>query len=112
MATNDHLCCAERNLVSKIHAAATRHGVPMHKRVAWMRRKFGGHMTVWRPLSDGTLGCSIPCVICRKVLLRMHVTVHAVMSDGATWFHGQLSDQGTPRSKPTSGQVRKLHFSG
>lgn len=92
---------------------AIRHGVPHSHRLTWLRRKFGAHMVVWRPLADGSQGCSVPCVMCRKTLLALDVHVHAFQTDvhgSDTWFHGRLSDRNAPRSKPTSGQVRNLGF--
>ena len=88
---------------------ASRHGVPPHARIAWVRRKFGGDVTVWRVLSDGRLGCSVPCVLCRRALVRRDLRVHAVLPDGA-WFHGRLTDAGAPPSRATSGQVYRMGF--
>lgn len=78
-------------------------------------------MVVWRSRKDGTLGCSIPCVMCRKKLIEFGIQVHVVVQDGksgmdgksgrdASWFHGRLTDADAPASKPTSGQIKRLNF--
>lgn len=94
---------------------AHRHGIHGPKRVAWIHRKFGGEMVVWRVRKDGTLGCSIPCVLCRKKLIEFGIRVHVVLHDvplggHASWFHGLMSDVNAPISKPTSGQIKRLNF--
>lgn len=96
-AWSDHLCCAERNLLDRQLRCAVRHGVRPSGTVAWLRRKFGGHVTVRRERADGSDGCSFPCVLCRRALIARDLTVHAVGSDGQ-WFHGRLTDTHTPAS--------------
>jgi hypothetical protein len=51
------------------------------------------------------IGCSIPCHLCRKQLVDMDFTIHAVTNLG-TWFHGKLTDEAAPPSKFTHGQVK------
>ena len=51
------------------------------------------------------IGCSIPCHLCRRQIVEMDMTVHAVTNSG-TWFHGKLTDDAAPPSKFTHGQVK------
>jgi hypothetical protein len=102
--TNNHACCAERRLLDEQLRAAQRHGVPPHQRIAWARRKFGGHMVVWRARADGTVGCSMPCVLCRQRLIKHDIIVHAICDDNVSMFHGRMTDAHAPPSRPTSGQ--------
>ena len=87
--------------------AAAKHGIPRAQRIAWVRRKFGGHMVVWRERGDGTLGCCTPCVLCRIAILAHDMAVHVLTAD-ATWYHGKLSSPSAPASKATSGQARSM----
>ena len=106
---SNHRCCAERTLFGELMRDASRHGIPPYKRVAWLYRKYGGHLVVWRQLANGTLGCSAPCVLCKREIIRMHWSVHAVDSK-IQWFHGRMTDDNAPVAKPTSGQVKYLKF--
>lgn len=71
----------------------SRHGI-----MRWIRRKFGA-WTVERRTRDGAVACSLPCVLCRKLLARcgVHWTAHA--AGGAV-----VDECSAPRSKPTSMQ--------
>lgn len=72
-------------------------------------------MVVWRPRGDGLLGCSTPCILCRRRLVECDVVVHFVCADSCSgresvsgWFHGRMTDAEAPASKPTSGQIHLL----
>ena len=93
--TNSPSCCAERRLLADLHREACKHGVARHRTAAWMVR----------PRSDGLLGCSVPCVVCRAQLVR-HGLRGLCRTGAHQWFHGRLTDSGAPRSGPTGGQVR------
>ena len=90
-------------------AGARRHGVKAHARVAWVRRKFGGDVTVWRPVGGlgQALGVSTPCPLCRRTLIEFGLRVHCcVDAEAQRWYHGHLDEPRAPVSKPTSGQAR------
>ncbi len=99
---------AERLLLSGWVAAARRHGLRQTPQVvAWVRRKAGGDITVVRQLHDGTLGCSVPCVLCARELRRFDMRVHCSLG-GGEWFSGKLDQDDAPVPRPTTGQVRAL----
>lgn len=102
VATNTYECCAERNLIRQALEKGRRKGVRAHEAARWLRRKFGGDMTVWRYRADGSLGCSVPCALCRPVLQRFGFRVHAVTQDSA-WFHGYLQPEPEPEPEPERG---------
>jgi len=68
----------------------------------------GNTLTVVRPRANGSLGCSVPCVMCRRELLRFELRVKCVTEDGE-WFEGRLDEPGAPRSKLTSGQKKAIY---
>ena len=94
--------------------AARRKGVPPHSAVAWVRRKLGGGVLVFRRRADGSLGCAAPCVLCRRELLRFDLRVACSLGDGGgdggdgAFFSGRLSDTDAPVPRLTSGQRRML----
>lgn len=112
--SSNHRCCAERRLLDSWVDAARRHGVPPHKVVPWVRRKLGPSVVVLRFRGDGTLGCSVPCVLCQRELTRFDLQVHCYLgaeaSGGAQWFTGRLSDEGAPAPVLTAGQRRTLNL--
>lgn len=113
ISSSNHRCCAERRLLTQQMRAAVRHGVAPHQRITWARRKFGCHIAVVRPRGDGTLGCSVPCVLCRAALIKHDVTVHVIVDPASKhWYHGRLTEHNAPMSKPTSGQVKRMGFVG
>ena len=105
-------------------AAARRHGVPAHKVVPWVRRKLGPTVVVLRFRNDGSLGCSVPCVLCQRELTRFDLQVHCFLGAGASghggtadagngtgqWFSGRLSEPGAPTPVLTAGQRRTLNL--
>jgi len=63
-------------------------------------------MVIIRRRADGSIGTSIPCVLCRRQIEKYQVSWMAY--DGEKWVY---SDKGnTPISRPTSKQVRLLGF--
>eukprot|EP00882_Tetradesmus_deserticola_P012991 GHRQ01013775.1.p1 GENE.GHRQ01013775.1~~GHRQ01013775.1.p1 ORF type:complete len:202 (+),score=18.53 GHRQ01013775.1:82-687(+) len=105
-ASSSQLCCAERNLLRAWVARATRAGVPRHQVVHWVRRKAGASITVWRHLADGSLGVSVPCVVCKATLAQFDLRVTCMVAPGQ-WYCGRLMDPGAPLAKPTSGQLMR-----
>ena len=96
-------CCAERRLLASWRDRARRHGVRPDAVVAWVRRKAGSHLVVWRRLCDGSLGCALPCVACARELAAFNFTVHCPIGEGR-WWHGRLGDVLAPPSKLTLSQ--------
>lgn len=108
--TNNPDVCAERRLLNKYMNEARAHGVPNHKLIPWIHRKTGGLITVTRQRADGSYGCSVPCLLCRAMCIRLKMRVRCFTETGE-WFEGCLDDVNAPNSKPTSGQ-RRTHFLG
>ncbi|KAG2490482.1 hypothetical protein HYH03_011111 [Edaphochlamys debaryana] len=106
---SDHRACAERRLIDSWAAEARRHGQRPHQVAAWIRRKAGPRVAVWRRLQDGSLGVSVPCVCCRQLLTHLGLSVCCVTAGGG-WWGGRLDEPGAPESKPTSAQRRLLRF--
>lgn len=100
-------CCAERNLLSSWVIKAQKQNVPRHQVICWVRRKAGGQLTVWRQLADGTLGVSVPCIVCRNVLAAFDLRVKCMVAPGE-WFRGYLTDKDAPQAKLTSAQERMM----
>ena len=108
MMMSTHRCCAERRLLDSWVQQARRQGVPSHKMVAWVRRKFGSNISVIRYRHDGTLGCAVPCVFCQKELERYDMRVHCVDSSGQ-WCDARCRDGTLPKPVLTAGQRRMLN---
>lgn len=103
-----HRCCAERRLLDSWVQQARRQGVPSHKMVAWVRRKFGTHISVFRYRHDGTLGCAVPCVFCQRELERYDMRVHCVDASGQ-WCDARCTDGTLPKPVLTAGQRRMFN---
>ncbi|KAF6252587.1 hypothetical protein COO60DRAFT_515869 [Scenedesmus sp. NREL 46B-D3] len=101
------LLYACRNLLHAWVAKATRSGVPRHQVVHWVRRKAGASITVWRHLADGSLGVSVPCVVCKETLAQFDLRVTCMVAPGQ-WYCGRLTDPGAPPAKATSGQLMRM----
>jgi len=71
----------------------------------WLHRKHG-KMIILRPRADGTVGISIPCVLCRRQIDKYKI--QWVAHDGEKWVFSDKDK--TPISKPTAKQIRKLGF--
>ena len=100
-------CCAERRLLKNWMVQAKKKGVPSHHTVCWIRRKMGPNIVTWRLTSDGTHGCSVPCVYCRQEIIKFRLRVTCCVGNNK-WFCGYLTDHDAPESKLTSGQVASL----
>lgn len=87
-------------------------GVPPHKLVAWVRRKLGTNIAVWRHTSDGTIGCAAPCLFCARELQRFDLRVHCPLDAQGGWFSGRLGEPGAPQPALTGGQQRVLRQQG
>lgn len=96
-----------RRLLQSYVVAAKRHGVPAHRVVRWVRRKLGADVLVIRPRGDGTLGCSAPCAMCQRELVRFDLRVHCSLSNGSR-FSGRLTDRGAPKPFLSDMQHRTL----
>ncbi|MEW5316455.1 MAG: hypothetical protein WDW38_007827 [Sanguina aurantia] len=107
--TSNHRCCAERLLLDSLTREARRHGFRSHHVIAFVRRKAGPDLSVWRQLSDGAVGCAAPCVLCHRAICNFGLRVHCPLLDG-TWFSGRLTDDGAPPGVATSGQARAFKF--
>jgi hypothetical protein len=66
-----------------------------------------GQIHVVRVGSDGAPICSVPCVFCRREILRFGLRVYCIQQDG-TLYCGSLRDAAAPQSKPTSGQKFRM----
>ena len=75
------------------------------KVVSWIRRKIGGHISVVRYRSDGTLGSAVPCVLCQRELKRFDLHVYCSIG-GGDFFSGRLTEEGAPPAVLTAGQRR------
>ena len=104
--TNDCKCCAERRLIKDLEKEATKKGVPHSQFGWWVHRKYGD-IVIHRMRKDGVLGCSLPCVLCKKAMDRRGL--QWVAFDGERWVHSRQSVN-LPPSVPTSRQ-RKFIFS-
>lgn len=102
---NDCHYCAERRMIKSLKLLAQREGIHRACFSAWVHRKFGD-LIVFRVLHDGSLGTSLPCVICRKILDRNYIQWKAHI--GENWF--KSTDENLPKSRPTQKQKYKLGF--
>ncbi|EFN57255.1 hypothetical protein CHLNCDRAFT_143791 [Chlorella variabilis] len=107
----NHRCCAERRLLQSYVQQGRRQGVPAHKLVAWVRRKLGGSIVVWRRTADGQLAYAAPCLFCSRELKRFDLQVHCALG-GGEWWSGKLSDAGAPQARLTGGQQKVLRAQG
>jgi hypothetical protein len=103
---NTPRCCAERRLLSACVEDARRHGVPRMREAAWIRRKFGNTLHIWRCRRDGSLGCSMPCCFCYKAIETFALRVSCVTPDGKP-FLGYVDELPMP-PKLTSMQRKNL----
>lgn len=108
----NHRCCAERRLLQTYVRQGRKAGVPPHKLIAWVRRKLGSNIAVWRCTTDGALARAAPCLFCSRELLRFDIRVHCPTDASGGWFSGRLSDEGAPVPVLTGGQQRVLRAQG
>lgn len=64
-------------------------------------------MIIWRPRADGSVGTSIPCVLCRRAIEKNNI--RWVAYDGEKWVDS-VKCHHLPISRPTSKQARVLGF--
>lgn len=64
-------------------------------------------MNIWRVRKDGILGCSLPCVLCRKMIEKHDIKWCAY--DGSNWVHSGRCEI-LPKSQPTNKQRRMMKF--
>jgi hypothetical protein len=88
---------------------AKRRGVQPHKVPAYVRRRLGGGIAILRFRADGSPGCSAPCTLCARELLKFDLKVACLMEDGQV-FIGRLTDPGAPPAKVTGGQRAWLTY--
>ena len=93
--------CAERNLIRELRLEAGRQGVHSWCLARWFHRKYGD-LIIFRKLGNGSMGTSLPCVICRKALDRMALQWRAHI--GQRWVRS--TDLDVPDSRPTNRQYR------
>ncbi len=91
---------------------ARRAGVAPHKLVAYVRRKLGPSIAVWRRTADGALACAAPCLFCARELRRFDLRVHCSLDAHGGWFSGKLSEPGAPQPLLTGGQESVLRKQG
>jgi hypothetical protein len=68
----------------------------------WVHRKYGD-VIIHRMRKDGVVGCSIPCVLCKRAMERKGL--QWIAFDGTRWVHS-LQTEDLPVSRPTSKQKR------
>lgn len=100
-------CHPERRLLEGWLGQARRHGLRPHQFRSWIRRKTGPDLVVWRELTDGSLGCAMPCILCQRELVRFDLRVHCPMP-GQIWFSGRMDDAHAPTCKLTHGQTKLM----
>ena len=100
--TNTCHCCAERRMVTQQLRILSKKGLGLYDFPTWLHRKYGT-IHIERLRDDGTPGCSIPCVLCRKVLDKYRIKWTAF--DGTDW----VGDKAI--SRPTNKQKFLLGFS-
>jgi hypothetical protein len=101
-----HRCCAERVLLDKWVRASRRHGVPRYSVVAWVKRKLKS-ILVERFRTDSSVGCCVPCILCRNAIVLFDLRVTCTLASGHV-FHGKLDDVHAPPSSFTRIQRRFL----
>jgi hypothetical protein len=96
-------CCAERRMLALLRELSRRRGNAPAQFTAWVHRKFG-ELVITRTRRDGQPGTSLPCVMCRKVLDRLHIPWRAHID--RIWVSS--TDENVPPSKPTQKQKMLL----
>ena len=81
-------------------------GIRPHNFSRWLHR-IHGVMNIWRVRKDGIVGCSLPCVMCRKMIEKNNIQWRAY--DGQNWIHSNQCDVLT-KSQPTNKQRRQMNF--
>ena len=90
-------------LIENCVTEARRRGIQPHKVAAYVRRRLAGGICIVRMRSDGSPGCSIPCTLCAKELVKYDLKVCCRLASGEV-FYGRLTDPDAPSAKVTGGQ--------
>lgn len=91
--------CAERRLIQRMKHRARTIGIRPAAFSHWFNRKVG-RLIILRIHCSGTLGTSIPCILCRKALEKYCIDWNAHIGD--TWHSNR--DECVPVSKFTPKQ--------
>jgi len=106
IARNCIRCCAERNMIDAYVREARTKGIREHRIVPYVRRQIGC-INVLRFDSSANPRCSVPCVLCRKVLIKFDIQVRCILPSGECYV-GKMDDAWAPESHLTSGQRRSM----
>ena len=93
-------------MIKHLKRVANKKGIRKYNFSKWVHRVYGT-MNIWRVRKDGSVGCSLPCVLCRKSIERHHLQWTAY--DGQEWVHSTKTEI-LPKSKPTNKQRRQMKF--
>jgi hypothetical protein len=96
--------CAERRLIQLMKHRSRIEGVSPAGFAHWFHRKVG-RVVILRIHCSGTMGTSIPCILCRKVLTREYIDWEAHI--GTSWHSNR--DVFVPPSKFTPKQLTMFH---
>ena len=99
---NDHLCCAERNLLNELYRQASKERIPSYKMGIWINRKYKT-IKITRNTINGP-GTSFPCKFCRVSLERLDLRVMCVINDESVCIRIKDCEY---ESKYTTGQMLK-----
>jgi len=91
-------------MIKHLKRISLKKGVPKYKFSSWVHRIYGA-MNIWRVRKDGIIGCSLPCVMCRKAIESHNIQWRAY--DGIQWVDSKKTEI-LPESKPTNKQRRKI----
>ena len=86
-------------MIAFLKEQSRRAGVHRARFVHWTKKKYGP-LVIKRVRRDGQMGTSLPCIVCRKVLDRLHMPWVAHID--TQWV--KSTDQNVPKSKPTHKQ--------
>jgi hypothetical protein len=96
--------CVGVHCIKAATRAARKKGVPNYKLKEWIKRKVEC-IHVVRMTKDGSIGCSTPCLLCRKLIISFDLRV--VCTTGRS-VQGQDDGQRSTCFKLTSGQAAKF----
>lgn len=100
--SNSHVCCAERCMIKQLKYQALKEGVSHKNFSRWIHRIHG---TFIIERSNGFMGSTIPCVLCRKMMDGYRIQWSAFT--GKQWVCS--NEDSVPDSRPTNRQ-RTLLF--
>ena len=90
--------CAERRLVEHLKHQAAVAGVQRHSVARWVRRR-AGTLRIERFDASGKSACSLPCILCRRVLDALGLRWIALTRDGQ-----MVTESDAPQSELTRKQ--------